>query len=368
MYEYHRWSKNDKFLRKAIYEAYGQKCARCGIPITAYSDIQIDHIYPAKAPTSDDEAINLFLDELREDGFDTEHPDYIENYRLLCGNCNRQKSNKLLEASSYRELFQKSKEKTPDILNLIDKYKKHFPTDIDNFLRLDSDGLVVPEAISISTESFDKLNPKFHSTLNRSQIEQSYNVQQNYPRVSAKDDSYTEKEAKPCDISPNTILYSVGTNLAYFINQNYYKNKHYLWCTTSFFDSNQPPTSDPQTIAKRLIQIIKTRDHHAHEIEDNISGLLRGVAAKQKQSVIDKNRADMLKGFIDCIKVDYSQFYPVLYVIPVSRLNDYESRCKPVDKKDRASDLSKEYIIDDLDLNLEECDVIFFKDILSDSR
>ncbi len=134
MGKYHKWSKDDKFLRKAIYEAYGQRCDHCGEPITVYSNIHVDHIYPKKAPASDDAALNQFLEELRQDGFDTDNPDYIENYRLLCGNCNRKKSNHLRKAVYYRDMFQETERKTPKILELIDKYKKHIPTDIDKFI------------------------------------------------------------------------------------------------------------------------------------------------------------------------------------------------------------------------------------------
>lgn len=374
MYEYHKRSKSDRFLRKALYEEYQHKCVYCG-DLLFPKNMQVDHILAtnASAPQNDVD-FEPYLEELRASGFNTEKPDYIENYLPACQGDNCRKNRYSFRTNNLRFFHDFAMRHTGNILKRIDCYEKNILSDTDDFLQKDlsAQNPVLsgkPQIIEINTtnQTFLKYN-----SFNCSRIEQSNNVQhiyrqdQLFPRKSANDDSHAEQAENYCDFAPNTILYSVGTKLAFFINQNYYKNKHYLWCTTSFFDSNQPPTSDPQTIAKRLLQIIKTKDQHAREIEDNVSGLLRGIEAKQKQSVIDKEEAEMLYGYINCAKKDYKQFYPVLYIIPVSRLHEYERRCKSVDKKDRASDSAKEFIINDLDLNLNECDVIFFENILSD--
>ena len=55
------------------------------------------------------------------------------------------------------------------------------------------------------------------------------------------------------DTKQNPILYSIGTHLAYKIAKRYYKNVHYVWCTTEFNVSKQPPTSNPSKYVKDIL-------------------------------------------------------------------------------------------------------------------
>ena len=52
------------------------------------------------------------------------------------------------------------------------------------------------------------------------------------------------------------LLYSVGTKLAYRIDNWFYKGIHYVWCTDTFHSDRQAPTSDPRTIANRFLKQI----------------------------------------------------------------------------------------------------------------
>ena len=90
------------------------------------------------------------------------------------------------------------------------------------------------------------------------------------------------------DVKNNPFLYSVGTQLAYKIAKRYYKNIHYVWCTTEFNSSKQQPTSNPATICKRYLEQITTGDRHTKEIENNIAGILNVAKAKLYGGVIIK--------------------------------------------------------------------------------
>lgn len=160
------------------------------------------------------------------------------------------------------------------------------------------------------------------------------------------------------DIVRNPILYSVGTNLAYKIAARYYKNIHYVWCTTDFNASKQPPTSNPSKICKRYLEQITTGDRHAREIENNIAGILKGAKTKFDIGIIDKKEYNTIKSAV--MTAEYESFFPVLYIIESEKV---KNKCIEVPMADKASDHSIEYRVEHLAGN--EFEVIFFRDILA---
>ena len=155
----------------------------------------------------------------------------------------------------------------------------------------------------------------------------------------------------------NPILYSVGTHLAYKIAKRYYKNIHYVWCTTRFNSFRQPPTSNPSKICKRYLEQIVTGDRHTKEIENNITGILRGARAKFDSGIISENVYNEIRGIVSA--AEYESFFPVLYIIESEKV---KNKCVEVSVDDRASDDAIEYRIEEL--AEDEFEVIFFKDIL----
>lgn len=159
------------------------------------------------------------------------------------------------------------------------------------------------------------------------------------------------------DTKQNPILYSVGTYLAYKIAQRYYKNVHYVWCTTEFNASKQPPTSNPSKICKRYLEQITTGDRHMKEIENNIIGILRGAKAKFDSGIINKKEYNEIRSIVSA--AEYESFFPMLYVIESEKV---KNKCVEVSIADRASDDAVEYKVENLTEN--EFEAIFFKDIL----
>lgn len=160
------------------------------------------------------------------------------------------------------------------------------------------------------------------------------------------------------DIKKNPFLYSVGTQLAYKIAKRYYGNIHYVWCTTKFNSSNQPPTSNPATICKRYMEQITTGDRHTKEIESNIAGILKGAKAKFDSGVINKSEYNEIRKIVSA--AEYEAFFPIIYIVESKKVKD---RYVEVDVGERACDDSVEYKIEDLKEN--EFEIISFKDILS---
>ncbi len=162
------------------------------------------------------------------------------------------------------------------------------------------------------------------------------------------------------DFDNTPFLFSIGTFFAYKIDRRYYGNVHYVWCTTNFNDKKQPVTSRPQSICKRFFDQVVSGDRHTKEIEDNKAGILRGAQAKLEAGVIDNNQYSEICQLVNL--ANYEDFFPVLYIIDKDKVGD--TRCKEVDKKDRASDTSIEYKI--FDLKEGEYELIDFKSLLSD--
>ena len=156
------------------------------------------------------------------------------------------------------------------------------------------------------------------------------------------------------DVKKNPFLYSVGTQLAYKIAKRYYKNIHYVWCTTEFNSSKQPPTSNPATICKRYLEQITTGDRHTKEIENNIVGILKGAKAKLNSGVISKKEYNEIRNIVSA--AEYEAFFPILYIVESIKVKD---RYVEVVVGERASDDAVEYKIEDLKEN--EFEIISFK-------
>ena len=139
------------------------------------------------------------------------------------------------------------------------------------------------------------------------------------------------------------FLFSQSTRLAYTINETFYRNEHYVWCSEHIHDINQPPTSDPLARCNRLLQIIKTGDRHATEINEHLSGILAGAKAKLKSKVISKDDHKVICTYLNT--VEYKDFMPIIYIIDYSKVR---TRCEHISSKDKASDSSSEIRITDL--------------------
>lgn len=152
------------------------------------------------------------------------------------------------------------------------------------------------------------------------------------------------------------ILYSVQTYLAYYINEEFYSNLHYVWCASCFdsralaqFEPRLPITSNPRDLYNEMIRDISTRDNHLcrQAIERNVIGLTTGANARYKESMITKGQKDEILSLIKLIieNRNFEYFRPVIYVIPYLPIRE---KVFIVDYQHRALPLSPEYKIEKL--------------------
>jgi hypothetical protein len=146
------------------------------------------------------------------------------------------------------------------------------------------------------------------------------------------------------------FLYSTNTLLAFHINETYYDELHYVWCSPFFGAANvpspyrpNPPSSSPQEIYETLAKDIQNNDRHSDKIKLNKAGLRRGATVKLTNGVIDQTqRLEILDKIRLAQLVDYR---PLLYVMPFPLVRGM-MRIVPV--RHRANPLAEEYIIERL--------------------
>jgi hypothetical protein len=143
------------------------------------------------------------------------------------------------------------------------------------------------------------------------------------------------------------LLYSTNTLLAYHINQTYYGELHYVWCSAFFGVANipspyrpNPPSSSPQGIYETLLKAVENGDRHSEKIRLNRAGLRRGATFKHGQGdITNSQRLEIL----DKVRLaQIADFKPLLYVIPYAPVSGMLST---VPVRHRANPLSEEYII-----------------------
>lgn len=147
---------------------------------------------------------------------------------------------------------------------------------------------------------------------------------------------------------PNPLLlYSTNTLLAYHINQTYYGELHYVWCSAFFgadnipsFHRPNPPSSSPQGIYETLLKAVQNGDRHSEKIRLNRTGLRRGATFKHgRGDITDAQPLEIL----DKVRLaQFAAFKPLLYVIPYPLVS---GMLITVPVKQRANPLSEEYII-----------------------
>lgn len=146
------------------------------------------------------------------------------------------------------------------------------------------------------------------------------------------------------------FLYSTNTLLAFHINQTYYGEVHYVWCSPFFGAANipspyrpNPPSSSPQEIYDSLTRDIQNNDRHSAKIKSNKAGLRRGANFRRQRGLItDLQRLEIF----DKVRLaPIPEYRPLLYLIPFPLVKTI-ARIVPVSH--RANPLAEEFIIEGL--------------------
>ena len=120
-YEYHRARKDDQSLRKALYKAYNGICPYCNKSLPDERSFEVDHIFPSKYQALPE--LTEYVKYLNDHGFDTETPDYVENYFPAHHACNLDKSNHT-EPFALLAWHHRAARMAPTVLRLMEKRKR----------------------------------------------------------------------------------------------------------------------------------------------------------------------------------------------------------------------------------------------------
>jgi hypothetical protein len=162
----------------------------------------------------------------------------------------------------------------------------------------------------------------------------------------------------------NFLYYSINTELAYRINEDFYGGKHYVWCshifdptTASRYSSERAigSTSNPHDIYCDLFKHVHSRDNHSPKIDQNRTNLKRGASIQLKNNVISLDTYGIITHIIE--SAEKIEFTPLIYVIQAA--NIAPERIKRVHPKYAATLIGPEFQIEDL--RSEEFDVIGIK-------
>lgn len=146
------------------------------------------------------------------------------------------------------------------------------------------------------------------------------------------------------------VLYSTNTLLAYRINERFYGQIHYVWCspffsssTINLLDVQMPPSSTPCDICKRFLDDVARQDRHSPNIEGNRAGLKKGKTFRKADGVINREQSEEIERIIEEASIE--DYRPLLYVIPFEGVRDL---VRPAPLSERAHPFSSEYVIDRL--------------------
>ena len=151
---------------------------------------------------------------------------------------------------------------------------------------------------------------------------------------------------------PGLILYSTNVFMKYFVAKNFYKDRHYVWCSDVFDSSTAPlyssaslvpPSSDPCALFHRLKDDVKQRDSHSEKIVKQKSSLKARAVKREEDGTITREHKQEIVYYVD--EADWSWWRPVIYLIPRGSIAD--ARVKLVPHARRAG-FGPEYIIEDL--------------------
>ena len=160
--------------------------------------------------------------------------------------------------------------------------------------------------------------------------------------------------------SENLLYYSTNSYMAYFIAENFFGGKHFVWCSPVYDPTKMhelhkwkkiPVSSNPHKIYLALLEDVEAGDLHSDKIRNNINGLRRATVLKLADGVIDDEEFAKINLMLD--KATPDLFRPLLYIIPKENIKD---KIATVSITETAGVLSEEFRV--VDLRLGEFEII----------
>jgi hypothetical protein len=150
------------------------------------------------------------------------------------------------------------------------------------------------------------------------------------------------------------MYYSTVVYLKYYIQKNYFSDRHYVWVSEYFNCNSSNPhtpstligtTSNPKDIYLDLKKAYEATDRHSYKINEQIASIKKLAIDYFNTSLITDTERDEIIFMVD--KCDFKYWRPVIYLIPKTIDS---SRVTLVPMPSRAS-FGPEYIIKDLNSN-----------------
>jgi hypothetical protein len=150
------------------------------------------------------------------------------------------------------------------------------------------------------------------------------------------------------------LLYSTNVYLKLLIQEKYFNDEHYIWCSEHFdskatpkysASSHVPPSSNPAAIYQELLNDVNGKDKHSAKINEQKASFTARATQSFTDRLITKSEMEEIIYMVDDAPFEY--WRPLVYVIPaepvVGRLT-----LVPIQKRAGFGD---EFIISKLDRN-----------------
>ena len=157
------------------------------------------------------------------------------------------------------------------------------------------------------------------------------------------------------------LLYSTNVFLKLVIQERYFHDIHFVWCS-EYFDNEAapkyssgtlvPPSSNPASIYRALLQDVKGQDKHSAKITAQKASFTARAIENFNEGTISEEAKDEIIYIVDNTPFEY--WRPLLYIIPSEFVKDRVDLV-PIEKR---AGLGNEYIIKDLKRN--EFDIVEF--------
>lgn len=162
------------------------------------------------------------------------------------------------------------------------------------------------------------------------------------------------------------MLFSTNTFLGLYIAKKFYGNKHYLWFTTSFHESDQPKTSDPLCRCQMLLKTVATCDTHDEFLENIRMGMERGAQTKLDASTITKEESLQIRALVHNSRSEENIRNWCMPIVVVTTFGAVKDFVIPLSADKKASSSSIEILCSDVPRAV--FDVVNLEDIMSDYR
>ena len=146
-----------------------------------------------------------------------------------------------------------------------------------------------------------------------------------------------------------TFLYSTQLSVAWAINNAFYEDKHYCWCSPDF--GNKPHSSSPRGLLRTYLEELNDTDQGGIIMTAKLPAIRRAA-----ENILATDPARLKECLEILASFRLAECYPVLYVMAYERVQD-----RIVNKpwSERASTWSAEILV--TNVTSDDFDILIFR-------